>query len=104
VLRFFAERARPGLTSVAIAWHLNYRTGKEGLVTQITARLPDELVAALDGAASQLRRTRADVVRQAIEYYLDDFEDVAAAIQALQDPADPVLDWESVRRDLLGQD
>jgi RHH-type transcriptional regulator, rel operon repressor / antitoxin RelB len=73
-------------------------------VTQITARLPDELVVALDGAASQLRRTRADVVRQAIEYYLDDFEDVAAAIQALQDPADPVLEWDSVRRDLLGQD
>jgi len=77
---------------------------KEVPVTQITARLPDELVAALDGAASQLRRTRADVVRQAIEYYLDDFEDVAAAIQALQDPADPVLEWDSVRRDLLGQD
>ncbi|MBW6456586.1 MAG: ribbon-helix-helix protein, CopG family [Trueperaceae bacterium] len=73
-------------------------------MTQITARLPDELVVALDGAASQLRRTRADVVRQAIEYYLDDFEDVAAAIQALQDPADPVLEWDSVRRDLLGQD
>ena len=73
-------------------------------MTQITARLPDELVVALDGAASQLRRTRADVVRQAIEYYLDDFEDVAAAIQALQDPAYPVLEWDSVRRDLLGQD
>ena len=73
-------------------------------MTQITARLPDELVVALDGAASQLRRTRADVVRQAIEYYLDDFEDVAVAIQALQDPADPVLEWDSVRRDLLGQD
>ena len=73
-------------------------------MTQITARLPDELVAALDGAASQLRRTRADVVRQAIEYYLDDFEDVAAAVQALQDPADPVLDWDHVRRELLGQD
>ncbi len=73
-------------------------------MTQITARLPDELVAALDAAASQLRRSRADVVRQAIEYYLDDVEDIAAAIQALQDPADPVLDWDSVRRDLLGQD
>ena len=71
---------------------------------QITARLPDELVAALDDVASQLRRTRADVVRQAIEYYLDDFEDVAAAIQALQDQADPVLEWDGVRRDLLGQD
>ena len=72
-------------------------------MTEITARLPDELVAALDDAASQLRRTRADVVRQAIAYYLDDFEDVAAAIQALHDPADPVLEWDGVRRDLLGQ-
>ncbi len=52
--------------------------GDEVLVTQITARLSDEFVAALDGAASQLRRSRADVVRQAIEYYLDDFEDAAS--------------------------
>ncbi len=73
-------------------------------MAQITVRLPEELVVALDGAALQLRRSRADVVRQSIEDYLDDFEDVAAAIAALPDPADPVLNWASVRRDLLGQD
>lgn len=72
-------------------------------MSQITARLPDELVAALDQAASRLRRTRADVVRQAVEYYLDDFDDIARAIDVLQDPADPVLDWESVKRELIGQ-
>ena len=72
-------------------------------MSQITARLPDELVAALDQAASQLRRTRADVVRQAVEYYLDDFDDIARAIDVLQDPADPVLDWESVKRELIGK-
>jgi len=72
-------------------------------VAQITARLPEELVEALDGAASQLGWSRADVVRQAIEDYLDDFEDGAAAASALQDLADPVLDWAGVRRDLLGQ-
>lgn len=73
-------------------------------MAQITARLPDELVAALDAAASQSRRSRTDVVRQAIENYLDDFEDVSAAIAALQDPADPVLDWASVRHDLFDRD
>ena len=62
------------------------------------------VVEALDGAAAQLRRSRADVVRQAIEDYLDEFEDGAAAVAALQDPADLVLTWASVRRDLLGQD
>lgn len=72
-------------------------------MSQITARLPDELVASLDEAAAQLRRTRAEVVRQAIEYYLDDFEDIACAIDVLRDPADVVLDWDTVKNDLLSQ-
>lgn len=72
-------------------------------MSQITARLPDELVNSLDEAAARLRRTRAEVVRQAIEYYLDDFEDISRAIEVLRDPADPVLDWEAAKRDLLRQ-
>lgn len=72
-------------------------------MSQITARLPDELVTSLDEAAFKLRRTRAEVVRQAVEYYLDDFEDVSHAIEALRDPADPVLDWEAVKHGLLNQ-
>ena len=72
-------------------------------MSQITARLPDELVALLDEAASQLHRTRAEIVRLAVEYYLDDFEDISRSIEALRDPADPVLDWEDVKHDLLHQ-
>ena len=72
-------------------------------MSQITARLPDELVASLDAAALTLRRTRAEVVRQAVEYYLDDFEDISRSVEVLLDPADAVLDWESVKRDLLNQ-
>lgn len=72
-------------------------------MSQITARLPDELVASLDEAAARLRRTRAEVVRQAIEYYLEDFEDISRAVEVLRDPADPVLDWEQAKRDLLSQ-
>ena len=73
-------------------------------MSQITARLPDDLVALLDDAASRLNRTRAQVVRQAIEYYLEDLEDLHLALERLQDPSDPVLDWEDVRRDLLDRD
>lgn len=72
-------------------------------MSQITARLPDELVLSLDKAATVLHRTRADIVRQAIEYYLEDFEDLNLALLALQDPADAVLDWEAVKQDLLNQ-
>ncbi len=63
-------------------------------MSQISARLPDELIAALDEAATKLHRTRADVIRQAIGYYLDDFEAIFRAVEVLHDPADPVLDWE----------
>jgi len=45
-------------------------------MSQITVRLTDGLVASLDCAAIELRRTRAEVLRQAIEYYLEDFEDL----------------------------
>jgi predicted DNA-binding protein len=76
---------------------------KGEIMSQITARLPDELVASLDRAATELRRTRAEVVRQAIEYYLEDFEDLNLAMQALRAPADAVLDWEAVKHDLLNQ-
>lgn len=72
-------------------------------MSQVTARLPDELVNSLDEAAAKLRRTRAEVIRQALEYYLDDFEDISRAIEVLRDPADPVLDWEAVKHDLLRQ-
>lgn len=72
-------------------------------MSQITARLPEDLLISLDGAAAKLRRTRAEVVRQAVEYYLDDFEDISRAIEVLRDPADPVLDWEAVKHDLLRQ-
>lgn len=70
-------------------------------MAQITARLPDNVVAALDAAASQLNRSRAEIVRQAVERYLEDFEDLSVAIERLRDPNDPVLDWDQVKRELL---
>lgn len=71
---------------------------------QVTARLPNPVVDALDSAARQLRRSRADVIRQAVERYLQDFDDLSIAIQRLRDPGDPVLDWDRVRRELLDSD
>ena len=73
-------------------------------MVQVTARLPEDLVEKADRAASRLNRSRAQLLRQALEYYLEDFEDLRLALDCLNDPADPVLDWEDVRRDLLDQD
>ena len=66
-------------------------------MVQVTARLPDALGAELDAAAPQLSRCRADIIRQAIEYYLDDIEDLRCVAAALKVPADPVLNSAEVR-------
>ncbi len=73
-------------------------------MAQVSARLPDELVANVDKAAQRLNRSRADIIRQALEYYLDDVEDLKLAVETLKDPADPILEWESVREGLLAAD
>lgn len=73
-------------------------------MTQVSARLPDELVKHVDRAAHRLKRSRAEVIRQALEYYLEDQEDLTLGLERLQDPGDPLLDWDEVRRGLLDQD
>lgn len=71
---------------------------------QVTARMPDPVEEALDTAATQLRRSRADVIRLAVEHYLEDIDGLSAAIDRLRDPTDPVLGWDKVRRELLDTD
>lgn len=73
-------------------------------MSQITARVADELVEALDAAAEDLKRSRADIIRHALERYLEDFGDLEVALERLRDPADPVLDWDQVRQELLRSD
>ncbi len=73
-------------------------------MSQVTARLSDELVTALDRAANTLHRSRAEVIRQAIEAYLDDFSDLSLAIERLRDPADEIVDWQEARRALRSED
>ncbi len=74
------------------------------VMTQITARVPDDLARQIDDAAVKLKRSRAQVVRQALEYYLADFEDLRLGLERLQDPADPILDWTDVRGELPNHD
>jgi predicted DNA-binding protein len=71
-------------------------------MTIITARVPDEMAESLDAAAAVLKRSRAAVVRQALEQYLEDFDDQSVGLDRLRDSADPVLGWDEVRRELLG--
>ena len=73
-------------------------------MAQVTSRVPDELLATLDAAATRLNRSRSSVIRQALERYLEDFDDLSIALDRMQDPSDPVLDWDEVKRELRGSD
>ena len=73
-------------------------------MAEIVAIVSDELAAALDATAAALQSSRAAVVRQALEQYIEDFDDLVAASERLRDPADPALDWDAVRRELLNTD
>ena len=57
-------------------------------MTQITVRVPEELAEALDAAAAVLKRSRADVVRQALERYLEDFDDLSVAVERMRNPSE----------------
>ena len=73
-------------------------------MAQITARVSDEVAEALDAAAATLNRSRAEVIRQALESYLEYFDDLTVAVERLRDSSDPVLDWDEVWRELLDPD
>ena len=65
------------------------------------AHLPDSLADRLNAAVARLDCNRSEVVRQAIEFYLEDIDDVEEATRRLRDADDPPLDWEQVKRELL---
>ena len=72
--------------------------------TQIIVHLTDQQAAVLDAAASALRRSRAEIVRVAVEQYLEHFDDVTVAVERLLDSSDPALDWNKARSVLLGME
>ena len=51
-----------------------------------------------DGVVDIDHIQQAEVIRQAVERYIEDFDDLSVAIDRLRDPGDPVLDWDGVWR------
>ena len=63
---------------------------------QITVCLPERLVQGLDEAAEMQKLSRAEIVRQSVERYLEDLDDLAVATERLGDQTDPILEWDQV--------
>ncbi len=70
-------------------------------MVQITTRVSDSVARALSDAASREGMSRAELVRGIIKQYVEDFDDLSTALRRLQNPLDPVEDWDEVRRVLI---
>jgi len=66
----------------------------------VATRFSDEVLAALDDVARELRRTRAELIRRAVEIYLAEYADHQIALDRLNDPADPIVSTDEMWRDL----
>ncbi len=69
----------------------------------LSIRLPEELENRLDDLAKSTGRTKSYYARQAIEEYIEDLEDLAAAEKALRDikeGKDKLISWEEAKKQL----
>jgi predicted DNA-binding protein len=66
----------------------------------VATRFSDEVLAALDDVARELRRTRAELIRRAVEIYLAEYADHQIALDRLNDPADTIVSTDEMWRDL----
>jgi predicted DNA-binding protein len=71
-------------------------------MSYITARLSDELIADLDRMANELRRARSDLIREAVERYLESLKEVQLAIERTERTNERVVDLDILKRHLVG--
>ena len=57
----------------------------------VATRFPPEVIAELDEVARERKRTRAEIIREAVQIYLSEWADYAIALERLNDPNDAIL-------------
>lgn len=68
----------------------------------ITARIPDELISELGRTANELGRGRSDLVREALERYLESLKEIQLALERSERLDDRVVDIDVIKRHLAG--
>ncbi|HUW86464.1 MAG TPA: ribbon-helix-helix domain-containing protein [Methanoregula sp.] len=71
------------------------------MATSITVRVPDNLVDQLDELAVTLERSRAYLVKKAMEMYLSEYADYLIAFERLRDKDDDIISSQEMKN-LLG--
>jgi len=73
-------------------------------MTVVSARLPDDLVRSIDETARSMNRSRAQVIRKAVELYLADVQEQWSTLDRLSLPTGLSFDWDDVEHSLLAKD
>jgi len=72
------------------------------MTTSITVRVPDNLVEQLDELAVSLERSRAYLVKKAMEMYLSEYADHLIALERLRNKDDDIISSQEMKN-LLGK-
>lgn len=67
------------------------------MTISITVRVPDNLVDQLDELAVSLERSRAYLVKKAMEMYLSEYADYLIALERLRDKDDDIISAKEMR-------
>ncbi len=73
-------------------------------MTVVSARLPDDLVQSIDKTARSMNRSRAEIIRKAVELYLVEIEEQWSTLDRLNLRGSLTFDWDDVERNLLAKD
>lgn len=68
--------------------------------SNISMRIPDDLVSELDELASLLGRSRSSLINEAIETYLSEYNDYLLALHRLLDKDDDIITSSELRESL----
>jgi len=71
------------------------------MATSITVRVPDTLADQLDELAVSLERSRAYLVKKAMEMYISEYADYFIALERLRDKDDDIISAQEMKN-LLG--
>jgi predicted DNA-binding protein len=74
----------------------------------VATRFPEDIITELDAVARERKRTRAEIIREAVDIYLKEWAEYAIALDRLRDPNDAVLSheefWDEVEQDEDGSE
>jgi RHH-type transcriptional regulator, rel operon repressor / antitoxin RelB len=68
--------------------------------TAISVRIRDDLASKLSEISEETERSKSFHVQKAIEAYLSEIADLQIALDRLQDPSDPIVSLENMRKNV----